>query len=51
MPAAIQVLSSIISTINMLFEFSALGLAAGYADPACLMHAQGEPRSMRRDRR
>jgi len=46
MRAAIQAGAGFINDINALRESGALEVAAGYAVPVCLMHMQGEPRTM-----
>ena len=49
MRAAIQAGAGFINDINALREPGALEVAAGLAVPVCLMHMQGEPRTMQED--
>mgnify|MGYP001813579781 FL=1 len=51
MRAAIQAGAGFINDINALREPGALEVAAGFAVPVCLMHMQGEPRTMQKDPR
>ena len=51
MRAAIQAGAGFINDINALREPGALEVAAGFAVPVCLMHMQGEPRTMQEDPR
>jgi dihydropteroate synthase len=51
MRAAIKAGAGFINDINALRESGALEMAAGFAVPVCLMHMQGEPRTMQEDPR
>jgi dihydropteroate synthase len=51
MRAALQAGAGFINDINALREPGALEVAAGFAVPVCLMHMQGEPRTMQEDPR
>jgi dihydropteroate synthase len=51
MRAAINAGAGFINDINALRESGALEMAAGFAVPVCLMHMQGEPRTMQENPR